>query len=400
MGKDLKGKELGKGISQRADGRYIARFTSKTGKRKTLYDFKLNELKRKLREAVYEDEHGLNGNGESITLNAWYVTWTELYKKKTVKMTTIYKNHSYYNSRVKNSIGKMYLQDIKTYHVQKFLNDLIDSGLAHGTVSNIRFMLSDMFDKAVLSEYIRKNPCIGVEMPKEVKKERRVLTREEQEKFFTFASSYIHINVLKFAVTTGCRIGEVLGLKWEDCDFEKREIIINKTIHYSKASSPVEGSKFFYTTAKTISSNRVIPMTDEVYEILQNQKIKQTEQKMWKRSLFFLCQFNLYHIDFRYIVFDCTIDVVIINWRTIRTGKYQVLKFFMLFPYREPKIFEVFTCHTLRHTYATRCYENGVDQQVVQKLLGHSTLAMTTDLYTHVSEEKKKEEVAELKILA
>ena len=79
MGKDLKGKELGKGISQRADGRYIARFTSKTGKRKTLYDFKLNELKRKLREAVYEDEHGLNGNGESITLNAWYVTWTELY---------------------------------------------------------------------------------------------------------------------------------------------------------------------------------------------------------------------------------------------------------------------------------------------------------------------------------
>ena len=67
---------------------------------------------------------------------------------------------------------------------------------------------------------------------------------------------------------------------------------------------------------------------------------------------------------------------------------------------REPKIFELFTCHTLRHTYATRCYENGVDQQVVQKLLGHSTLAMTTDLYTHVSEVKKKEEVAELKILA
>ena len=170
MGKDLKGKELGKGISQRADGRYIARFTSKTGKRKTLYDFKLNELKRKLREAVYEDEHGLNGNGKSITLNAWYVTWTELYKKKTVKMTTIYKNHSYNNSRVKNPIGKMYLQDIKTYHVQKFLNDLIDSGLAHGTVSNIRFMLKDMFDKVVLSEYIRKNPCIGVEMPKEVKR--------------------------------------------------------------------------------------------------------------------------------------------------------------------------------------------------------------------------------------
>ena len=85
MGKDLKGKELGKGISQRADGRYIARFTSKTGKRKTLYDFKLNELKRKLREAVYEDEHGLNGNGESITLNAWYVRGRSCIRRKQSK---------------------------------------------------------------------------------------------------------------------------------------------------------------------------------------------------------------------------------------------------------------------------------------------------------------------------
>ena len=358
MGKDLKGKELGKGISQRADGRYIARFTSKTGKRKTLYDFKLNELKRKLREAVYEDEHGLNGNGKSITLNAWYVTWTELYKKKTVKMTTIYKNHSYYNSRVKN------------------------------------------FDKAVLSEYIRKNPCIGVEMPKEVKKERRVLTREEQEKFFTFASSYIHINVLKFAVTTGCRIGEVLGLKWEDCDFERRKITINKTIHYSKASSPVEGSKFFFTTAKTMSSNRVIPMTDEVYEILQNQKIKQTEQKMWKRSIW------RQHKEFQNLVFTCSDGSPVYYYNVNSAIKDYVAKINVIEielakeEKREPKIFELFTCHTLRHTYATRCYENGVDQQVVQKLLGHSTLAMTTDLYTHVSEEKKKEEVAELKILA
>ena len=291
---------------------------------------------------------------------------------------------------VKNSIGKMYLQDIKTYHVQKFLNDLIDSGLAHGTVSNIRFMLSDMFDKAVLSEYIRKNPCIGVEMPKEVKKERRVLTREEQEKFFTFASSYIHINVLKFAVTTGCRIGEVLGLKWEDCDFEKREITINKTIHYSKASSPVEGSKFFYTTAKTMSSNRVIPMTDEVYEILQNQKIKQTEQKMWKRSIW------KQHKEFQNLVFTCSDGSPVYYYNVNSAIKDYVAKINVIEielakeEKREPKIFELFTCHTLRHTYATRCYENGVDQQVVQKLLGHSTLAMTTDLYTHVSEEKKK----------
>ena len=183
-------------------------------------------------------------------------------------------------------------------------------------------------------------------------------------------------------------------------DFEKREIIINKTIHYSKASSPVEGSKFFYTTAKTISSNRVIPMTDEVYEILQNQKIKQTEQKMWKRSIW------KQHKEFQNLVFTCSDGSPVYYYNVNSAIKDYVAKINVIEielakeEKREPKIFELFTCHTLRHTYATRCYENGVDQQVVQKLLGHSTLAMTTDLYTHVSEEKKKEEVAELKILA
>ena len=149
-----------------------------------------------------------------------------------------------------------------------------------------------------------------------------------------------------------------------------------------------------------MSSNRAIPMTDEVYEILQNQKIKQTEQKMWKRSIW------KQHKEFQNLVFTCSDGSPVYYYNVNSAIKDYVAKINVIEielakeEKREPKIFEVFTCHTLRHIYATRCYENGVDQQVVQKLLGHSTLAMTTDLYTHVSEEKKKEEVAELKILA
>ena len=154
----------------------------------------------------------------------------------------------------------------------------------------------------------------------------------------------------------------MLGLKWEDCDFERRKIAINKTIHYSKASSPVEGSKFFYTTAKTISSNRVIPMTDEVYEILQNQKIKQTEQKMWKRSIW------KQHKEFQNLVFTCSDGSPVYYYNVNSAIKDYIAKINVIEielakeEKREPKIFELFTCHTLRHTYATRCYENGVDQ--------------------------------------
>ncbi len=88
MGKDRNGKELGKGISQRKDGRYEARYINKYGQRKTIYSFKLNEIKRLLRDAKYEDEHGINGNGINITLDEWFVKWMELYKSKTVKLTT------------------------------------------------------------------------------------------------------------------------------------------------------------------------------------------------------------------------------------------------------------------------------------------------------------------------
>ena len=399
MGKDLTGKELGKGLSQRPDGRYMARFTNKAGQRKTFYDFKLNTVKRMLRNAMYEDENGVNGTGESLTLNTWYDTWINLYKKNTVKITTINKLNSYYNARIRKTLGKMLLKDIKSYHVQKFINQLFDCGLSYGTVSNIRFLLHDAFDKAILNEYITKNPCNGLQMRKHSTNERRVLTKNEQDIFFQNAADYIHINVLKFAITTGCRIGEVLGLKWEDCNFETRKISINKTIHYSKKTSPVEGSNFFYTTAKTTTSNRIIPMTDEVYQILQNQKIKQNHWKILKHSLW------KQHKDFTDLVFTCSDGTPVYYYNVNDAIKDYVEKINIIEietaknENREPRIMEPFSCHTLRHTFATRCYEKGIDAKVIQHLLGHSALSITTDLYTHLSEEKEQEEISGLSIL-
>lgn len=192
-------------------------------------------------------------------------------------------------------------------------------------------------------------------------------------------------------------------------NLEKKKREWHKTILKEENIATLESEKKRLSSRKMklysdyrseVLDNRVIPMTDEVYEILQNQKIKQTEQKMWKRSIW------KQHKEFQNLVFTCSDGSPVYYYNVNSAIKDYVAKINVIEielakeEKREPKILELFTCHTLRHTYATRCYENGVDQQVVQKLLGHSTLAMTTDLYTHVSEEKKKEEVAELKILA
>ncbi|MFA9464303.1 MAG: tyrosine-type recombinase/integrase [Velocimicrobium sp.] len=400
MGKALNGTDLGVGISQRQDGRYIARYTNKLGKRKTFYSFKLKDIKKNLRDAKYEDEHGLNGNGIDLSLNKWFETWLELYKRNNLKSTSLYKIRSYHQCRVSPVLGEMNLKDIRLVHVQKFINDLFEDGLSYGSVANIKFQLSDMFNKAILNEYIVKNPCDGLEMPKKVKVERRVLTIDEQKRFFEFAETYIHINVLKFAVLTGARIGEVLGLKWSDVDFGNKTITIDKTIHYSKAASPNEGSKFFYTSTKTTASQRTLPMTEEVISVLKSQKIKQFQEKMFRGK-------NWKQVkEFENLVFTQNDGKPIYYYNVEDAIKTYVEKLNVIEialakeEKREPIIIESFTCHTLRHTYATRCYEQNIPDKVIQALLGHSKLETTMDTYTHVTEETMKDEVSKLKILA
>ncbi|MGB4659312.1 MAG: tyrosine-type recombinase/integrase [Mobilitalea sp.] len=400
MGKDLKDKEIGRGISQRQDGRYIARYVDKFGKRQTIYNFKLQAIKRALSDAKYETEHGLSGNGINITLNDWYVAWTDLYKRKMVKQTTLYKNDSYYNARIRNTIGDMFLKDIKLIHIQAFLNNLFEDGLAFGTVMNIRFLLNGIFEKAKLNDYIIRNPCDGLEFPKQEKHERRVLTIQEQKTFFEYATTYTHVNVLRFALATGCRIGEVLGLKWEDVNFEKRIISINKTIHFSKASSPIEGSKFFYTSPKTADSLRNLLMTDEVLEILKAQKVKQLNEKIlkgkqWKQvepfiNIVFTCGFGnpIYYVNVNESIKEIVERINIIE---IALSKEEN---------RMPIKFEPFTPHCLRHTFATRCFEKGIEPKVIQGILGHAKLNITTDLYTHVTAEKQSKELENLRLFA
>lgn len=400
MGKDLKGKDLGKGISQRKDGRYSARYTNRYGERKTLYSFKLQDIKRMLRDAIYEDDHGLNGNGINITVDDWFEEWMKLYKSKTIKSTTVYKIRAYHTSRVSPIIGKMYLKDVKVVHLQKLMNGLLDDGLTVGTASNIKTQISDMLKRAVQNDYIQKNPCESVELPKQIKKEKQILTMDEQRKFLEFASSYMHINVIKVALLTGARIGEILGLKWSDVDFDQRIIDINKTIHYSKASSPNEGSKFFYSSVKTTASERVLPMSDELFDVLKVQREKQLKDKMMNKKVW------KQHEEFTDLVFTQT-NGNPVNYFNVNDGIKDYVEKMNIIECglakeedREPVKFPTFTCHVLRHTYSSRCYEQGMSNKVLQTLLGHANVETTLNIYTHVNDESRRDAVEKLKLLA
>lgn len=254
-----------------------------------------------------------------------------------------------------------------------------------------------MFKYAVHNRIISFNPCAGVEVPKTKKKDIRVLTVEEQREVIEQAKGRLHSNMIEVALGTGLRSGELRGLTWSDIDFRKREISINKTLVYIK---DMETKKyvFKYQTPKTKNSIRTIPMQESVYKALKRQKIQLKEMQLmceeWKNlegfeHLVFLGK-NGKPISER--AFQVTLDGIekAINKERECIAKKNKTSF-------EP--IPHFYPHALRHTFATRCFEAGIEAKVVQGFLGHYSIAITLDLYTHVTDDKAKSEMDKLQNL-
>ena len=158
MGKDLKGKELGIGISQREDGWYIGRYTNKRGKRVQKIFRKLQECRQWLADAQYADEHSNIDFPEEMTVDAWYEYWIET-KKRTVRYNTVRNYMERYQRNIKSVIGKKKLSAVNSIHCQTIMNQMADEGYATSTIYQTRITLFNMLDYAYQNDVIRKNPC-------------------------------------------------------------------------------------------------------------------------------------------------------------------------------------------------------------------------------------------------
>ncbi len=231
MGKDLKGKSLGVGISQRKDGLYMARFISKrTGKRVQKNFSKLQECRNWYAEATFQDEHGgINASGD-MTVAAWFEYWIDNIKGDSIRPNTIRNYKERFQHNIKKYIGNMLLSDVKPMHCQNVLNQMKDTYKA-STIYQTRITMYCMFSDAVENDVILKNPvtkqgckCNFGKEPKKV----RALTRDEQKRFLETARNSSNYNQFAFILQTGLRTGEMIGLKWSDIDLE------NKVIHIER----------------------------------------------------------------------------------------------------------------------------------------------------------------------
>lgn len=382
MGKDLKGKELGKGISQRKDGRYQARFTDRFGKRRCVYGITLKEVKNALMSEVVDNYSKNNVVDSNMTLDQWYEKWMRVYKEPVLKPSTIRIYIRTYHCYIKPVLGRLPLSSITKLMVTDLLNGL-GKRLHKSTVNNIRTVLCDLFSYAMDNDLCTKNPAKGIKIIGTDRRKIVTLSREDQRDFFFMAKGCFYYNLYVVAVNTGLRSGELRALTLDDIDFENNTINVTKTLTYFRKSSKDDFLGYKISIPKTKSSIRTVPMNsicrkaieDQVQQLNTLPPIDYDSDVLGK--LLFVTRNNRPLMD---EVLGSSIRTVRNNVNKIRASQNQPLM---------PK----FSAHTFRHTFATRCFEAGIPPKTVQSYLGHTNIQMTMDIYTEVLSDKKMNDI-------
>ena len=392
MGKDLNGKDIGRGFSQRPDGRYEARAVV-NGKKIDLYNMSLPELRKTFeieKARLLRDEKGVRPH---VTLKEWYTEWFEKSKSGQLKSEI---SRQVYNRKAANTfiriLGDKELSAISQIDIQKATNQLCDEeGYVFRTVREALGIIRECFDIAIANKLVFVNPVTGIVIreEKEVAKERRVLDHWEQELLLEETENSYYREPYRVLLLTGMRIGEFSGLRWSDIDFSKKVIHISR----SMMTGYIQGKKILeLSTPKTFNSYRDIPFFGDIAEILKQWKVKQDIYRK-KLGARWRCS-----EEFGDLVFTTTMGSPITRYNIIHDMKKVEANIRLkeagraYAEGRPPREFKHIHPHAFRHTFATRLFEKEINPVVVQSIMGHSNYS-TTISYTHVLNDKLDEAV-------
>ncbi len=402
--KDNKGRILKKGESQRSsDLMYVYTYTDPlTKKRRYIYAtdlVKLREKEKKLSKAQLDglDSYVAGHADLNFAFDRYISTKTDL-------RSTTYSNYVYmYDHFVRKGFGQTKLGDIKYSTILQFYRYLLnEKGIQINTLEIIQTILRPTLQMAVRDDIIRNNPCDGVMA--EIKKTsgknkgvRHALSIEQQRAFMNYTVSspvFKHwTSLFVVLLGTGCRIGEVIGLRWEDIDYANHMISINHSITYYPRREDTYKCEFRVSLPKTQSGIREIPMLDDVYKALKEEERRQKEEGICNimevdgMSGFIFCnRFGTLHNP---QAINRAIRRITENYNAeeVVTAKKEK---------REPVLLPHFSCHHFRHTFCTRYCENESRVKIIQAIMGHANIETTLDIYTDVTGKTKTESMKKL----
>lgn len=373
-------------ICKRKDGRWCAAFYDEKYIRHFVYGKTQAEVKKKLKEKrnkqTIEKLVKDQPEEQSITFQEWIEEFLVNYKKNEVKITTYEGYIRIYRKHIKDTqIGETALNRVTTEMLQAYYNDKLNDGYNSKTVRAISIVIGAALNMAVKLKMLSENPNRYTSIPKKKKYEAAVLSAEEVRRIVKEAKDEEIYPIVVTTVYTGMRKGEVMALKWENVDFQKRRIYIKNSLCRIEGDQPDENgcrhARYEILEPKTKESVRMVPMLDEVYDALILQKDRQESDKQRYRDIY---------MDQGLVFADLCGDYL--PQRQFMDKYHAFLKKYGITDIR---------FHDLRHTFATLLIESDVSMKVVQELLGHSTITTSMDIYTHVSDEKKEQALDRLR---
>ena len=397
--KDNKGRVLFKGETQRKDGRYAYSYTDQLGKRHSIYDKDLVKLRLKEKEIHRRMDDGLDpAKADRITVNQMFDRYISL--KYDIKPSTR-ENYIYmYEKYIRESFGKKKLSKVRYSDVKAFYYSLINErGFKPASMEIAHTLLHPTFNMAVRDGYINRNPTDGVmgEIKKSHQwehKKRHALTIEQQSAVSTFLDTHEDYRgwrpIITVLLGTGMRIGECLGLRWEDIDFKTNEIDVNHNLIYRKN---LDGKcENHVNSPKTESGKRRIPILEGVKDALLEELELQRcigfckdEIDGYSGFIFSTCENHVY-----------TPESVNRAIKRIYTAYNEEETFIAKKEHRDPILLPHFSAHVLRHTFCTRLCENETNLKVIMDIMGHSDIQTTMNIYAEVTGVKEQESMMAL----
>lgn len=398
--RDNKGRLLKEGESQQKNGRYRFRYTDTKGIRRDIYAWKLvstdktpvgkkNDTSLREKEKIIKKDLEDNIDTYSAKSTVGDLVLQYLNGKVTLANSTIENYIHIWNKNIRNStLGKLKVDKVKKSDITKFYAHLYkDRKFAIGTIQLYQNLLFPAFQMAISDGVIRLNPCRdcmkdyvrgSMTSPKNAltQKQESDLLYYVQNKSKNYSNRY---PMLKFMLSTGARLGETLGITWDDIDFENRMISINHQLLYRKK----DGKCQFYISPPKNKKERIIPISQSLYETL----------KQYRADTYFVNQvseFNGYK-GFLFLNKNGNLNkpaTITRAFHGIRAEYNKAEEENALFENREPLYIPDFTPHILRHTFCTRMAESGMDIKVLQEIMGHSNIQVTMNIYNHVNEDR------------
>lgn len=344
----------GENIYKRRDGRYEGRYViGKTRGGKTRFGYVYGRQYADVKKALLlkkaewaQKSDAANGSCQD-TLAEWLSCWMENELLGSVKVSSYQTYLNIVKKHLLPTLGEMKLASITPGIIHDFVTALEDSGLAYNTVKSVYRLLSAAMRGAFEEGLIQKNPCRRIKIQRVEQQDQRVLTRSEQELVKKSSATMNDLPTL-LSLYTGMRLGEVCALRWSDVDWEKGTIVVKRTVQRVTQNKNGKKTLLMVGTPKSLRSCRVLPVPDFVLkEMLESRTA---------------CGY----------IFGNSVAAA--EPRTIQRRFKRLMDKLGIAGVH---------FHTLRHSFATRLLELGVDVKTVSVLLGHSSAKTTLDYYAH-----------------